>query len=33
VWSAVTSAGALTWACVLILAWGATLFGFASWAG
>jgi O-acetylserine/cysteine efflux transporter len=32
VWSAVTSAGALTWACVLCLAWGATLFGFASWA-
>ena len=30
--SAVTSAGALTWACVLCLAWGATLFGFASWA-
>jgi O-acetylserine/cysteine efflux transporter len=32
VWSAVTSAGALTWACVLCLAWAATLFGFASWA-
>jgi O-acetylserine/cysteine efflux transporter len=32
VWDAVTSAGALTWACVLVLAWGATLFGFASWA-
>jgi O-acetylserine/cysteine efflux transporter len=32
VWSAVTSAGPLTWACVLCLAWGATLFGFASWA-
>jgi O-acetylserine/cysteine efflux transporter len=31
-WGAVTSAGALTWACVLCLAWGATLFGFASWA-
>jgi O-acetylserine/cysteine efflux transporter len=22
----------LTWGCVLVLAWGATLFGFASWA-
>jgi O-acetylserine/cysteine efflux transporter len=32
VWSAVMSAGALTWACVLCLAWAATLFGFASWA-
>lgn len=32
-WSAVTSASALTWGCVLLLAWGATLFGFASWAG
>jgi O-acetylserine/cysteine efflux transporter len=32
VWDAVASAGALTWACVLVLAWGATLFGFASWA-
>ena len=32
VWHAVASAGALTWACVLVLAWGATLFGFASWA-
>jgi len=32
-WSAVTSAGALAWTSVLILAWGATLFGFASWAG
>lgn len=32
-WQAVASAGALTWACVLVLAWGATLFGFASWAG
>lgn len=31
-WSAVTSAGALTWGCVLMLAWAATLFGFASWA-
>jgi O-acetylserine/cysteine efflux transporter len=26
------SAGAATWASVLFLAWGATLFGFASWA-
>lgn len=32
VWDAVTSAGALTWGCVLFIAWGATLFGFASWA-
>ena len=32
-WSAVTSAGALAWASLLFLAWGATLFGFASWAG
>jgi O-acetylserine/cysteine efflux transporter len=32
-WHAVTSAGVLTWSCVLLLAWGATLFGFASWAG
>lgn len=32
VWGAVSSASALTWACVLCLAWGATLFGFASWA-
>ena len=31
-WSAVSSASALTWGCVLLLAWGATLFGFASWA-
>src|SRR5262249_31053070 len=31
-WQAVLSAGALSWACVLVLAWGATLFGFASWA-
>ena len=29
---AVKSAGMLTWASVLFLAWGATLFGFASWA-
>jgi len=32
-WQAVASAGALSWGCVLFLAWGATLFGFASWAG
>jgi O-acetylserine/cysteine efflux transporter len=32
VWDAVASAGALTWSCVFVLAWGATLFGFASWA-
>jgi O-acetylserine/cysteine efflux transporter len=32
-WHAVASAGALTWACALFLAWGATLFGFGSWAG
>jgi O-acetylserine/cysteine efflux transporter len=31
-WQAVTRASALTWACVLFMAWGATLFGFASWA-
>jgi O-acetylserine/cysteine efflux transporter len=30
---AVMSAGALTWGCALFMAWGATLFGFASWAG
>lgn len=30
--NAVASARPLTWACVLLLAWGATLFGFASWA-
>jgi O-acetylserine/cysteine efflux transporter len=29
---AVVHAGALTWGCVLLLAWGSTLFGFASWA-
>jgi O-acetylserine/cysteine efflux transporter len=29
---AVVNADALTWGCVLFLAWGATLFGFASWA-
>ena len=31
-WRAVASASALAWGCVLLLAWGATLFGFASWA-
>ena len=30
--STVAHASALTWSCVLLLAWGATLFGFASWA-
>jgi O-acetylserine/cysteine efflux transporter len=29
---AVAGAGAVTWACVLFMAWAATLFGFASWA-
>ena len=33
VWQAVKDASPLTWGCVLVLAWGATLFGFASWAG
>jgi O-acetylserine/cysteine efflux transporter len=33
VFHAVASAGVLTWGCVLFVAWGATLFGFASWAG
>ena len=32
-WQAVTSASALSWGCVLFLAWAATLFGFAQWAG
>ncbi|HXX84782.1 MAG TPA: EamA family transporter [Casimicrobiaceae bacterium] len=32
-WQAVLSAGALSWGCVLFLAWAATLFGFAQWAG
>ncbi|MEJ7668145.1 MAG: EamA family transporter [Casimicrobiaceae bacterium] len=32
-WHAVANASAFTWGCVLFLAWGATLFGFASWAG
>jgi len=32
-WQAVISASALSWGCVLFLAWGATLFGFAQWAG
>ena len=32
-WDAVVHASALTWGCAVFLAWGATLFGFASWAG
>ena len=32
VWTAITAASPLAWGCVLLLAWGATLFGFASWA-
>ena len=32
-WDAVIHASALAWGCALFLAWGATLFGFASWAG
>jgi O-acetylserine/cysteine efflux transporter len=32
-WDAVIHASWLTWGCALFLAWGATLFGFASWAG
>ncbi|HEX5865186.1 MAG TPA: EamA family transporter [Casimicrobiaceae bacterium] len=32
VWTAIVSASPLAWGCVLLLAWGATLFGFASWA-
>jgi O-acetylserine/cysteine efflux transporter len=32
-WMTVATAGWLSWGCVLVLAWGATLFGFASWAG
>ena len=32
VWTAVASASPLAWGCVLLLGWGATLFGFASWA-
>ncbi len=32
VWNAVAAASPLAWSCVLLLAWGATLFGFASWA-
>ena len=32
VWSMIASASLLAWGCVLLLAWGATLFGFASWA-
>jgi O-acetylserine/cysteine efflux transporter len=30
--TATRNAGALTWACALFMAWGATLFGFGSWA-
>jgi O-acetylserine/cysteine efflux transporter len=33
VWSAIVSASLVAWGCVLLLAWVATLFGFASWAG
>jgi len=32
VWDAIASASALAWGCVLLLAWVATLFGFARWA-
>ena len=32
-WDAFIHASALTWGCALFLAWVATLFGFASWAG
>ena len=32
-WNAVVHASWATWVSVLFLAWGATLFGFASWAG
>jgi O-acetylserine/cysteine efflux transporter len=32
VWKAIAAASPLAWTCVLLLAWGATLFGFASWA-
>ena len=32
-WDAIVHASALTWGCAVFLAWGATLFGFASWAG
>lgn len=32
-WDAVIHASALAWGSVLFLAWGATLFGFATWAG
>ena len=32
-WDAVIHASALAWGCAVFLAWGATLFGFASWAG
>ena len=30
--NAIAAASPLAWGCVLVLAWGATLFGFASWA-
>lgn len=30
-WRAVATASALTWACVLFLSWGATLFAYAAW--
>jgi O-acetylserine/cysteine efflux transporter len=32
-WTAVVHASSIAWGSVLFLAWGATLFGFASWAG
>jgi O-acetylserine/cysteine efflux transporter len=32
-WQAVAGASVLAWSCVLFLAWGATLTGFAVWAG
>jgi O-acetylserine/cysteine efflux transporter len=32
VWYTVAAASPRAWSCVLLLAWGATLFGFASWA-
>jgi len=31
-WTAIASASPLAWGCALLLAWGATLIGFASWA-
>jgi O-acetylserine/cysteine efflux transporter len=30
-WPPIAAASAQTWACILFLAWGATLFGFGSW--